>query len=33
MGIIYEVLTYISGSQSGRYRPPGVNWNIQGVDK
>jgi len=22
-----------SGSQSGRYRPPGVNWTIQGVDK
>jgi len=24
---------YTSGSQSGRYRPPGVNWTIQGVDK
>ena len=23
----------LSGSQSGRYRPPGVNWTIQGVDK
>jgi len=23
----------ISGSQSGRYRPPGVNWTMQGVDK
>jgi len=22
-----------SGSQSGRYRPPGVNWTTQGVDK
>jgi len=22
-----------SGSQSGRYRPPGVIWTIQGVDK
>jgi len=22
-----------SGSQSGRYRSPGVNWAIQGVDK
>jgi len=27
------VTGYISGSQSGRYRPPGVNWTIQGVDK
>ena len=27
------VFSYISGSQSGRYRPPGVNWTIQGVDK
>jgi len=24
---------YTSGSQSGRYRHPGVNWTIQGVDK
>jgi len=24
---------YTSGSQSGRYRPPGVEWTIQGVDK
>jgi len=22
-----------SGSQCGRYRPPGVNWTIQEVDK
>jgi len=26
-------ITYISGSQSGGYRSPGVNWTIQGVDK
>jgi len=23
---------YTSGSQSGQYRPPGVNWTIQGVE-
>jgi len=24
---------YNSGSQIGRYRPQGVSWTIQGVDK
>jgi len=28
-----KILLEASGSQSGRYRPPGVNWTIQGVDK
>jgi len=28
-----DFLAQISGSQGGQYRPPGVSWTIQGVDK
>jgi len=35
ISLLFSFLTssaYASDSQSGRYRPPGINWTIQGVE-